>query len=247
MSLVNTGACKCMTTPRCPQLLSKAAVGNRLPGVMEKDLPKCGLCDCTYTCSCESARYGPRACKHIHAVHALFYTIPAAKGEEPTVWLTGTSSDIVTDPANDDVMPAEGLVADSSPVGLVADSSPVGGVIVEEPAVVEEVVVETGATSSSSLADRTRALSSEMMSMTIKCCSRLRDLPLDEEDLQRYEAAFASNRTMYTEFGVKHGAEKWDEDPTFPKRACPADRHSHNMAHGRMNLKVRKPKKGRKI
>ena len=49
---------------------------------------------------------------------------------------------------------------------------------------------------------------------------------------------------MYTEFAVKYDAEKWEQD--LCSRAPPIVTRSHNMSQGRMNLKVRKPKKGRK-
>ena len=79
-----------MTSPICTRKLSPEAIGDRLPGVRSKDLPRCGICDCRYSCTCEDYRYRTRACKHQHAVHSLYYTIPAAKGEEPDVWLTVT-------------------------------------------------------------------------------------------------------------------------------------------------------------
>ena len=52
---------------------------------------------------------------------------------------------------------------------------------------------------------------------------------------------------MFKKIGVDFGVTSWEVDPTLPKRKRPIERHSHNMDHGRMDMKERKAKKGRKF
>ena len=86
--------CICMTSPPCRAILSKAALGVHADRFADKDRPSCGVCDCRYSCNCDARRFNSsRACKHMHAVHALYFALPAALGKEPTIWLTGLAGD----------------------------------------------------------------------------------------------------------------------------------------------------------
>ena len=84
----------CDNTPPCASFLTMAAMGVHAHKVTSRQLPRCGVCDCAYKCDCDHAKYNTRACKHVHAVHALHYTVPATVGIEPmNGWLTGVSTD----------------------------------------------------------------------------------------------------------------------------------------------------------
>ena len=226
--LVNTGSCKCQTSPVCQQLLSKAAIGERLQGVSDKDLPRCGLCDCRYECSCEDWRFRSRSCKHMHAVHSLFYTIPAAMGDMPTVWLTGISSDLVNDPDNNDTF---------GPIELTDEHH------------TEQIVVEDFAGPSTSgepsRAERSNTLLMKMSAMISKRCKRLMDHELTDEQFEKIESAMERDDHMFTGIGIEMGLSSWAINPEMPKRQQQAARHSHNM--GRLHMKKRETKKQRKI
>ena len=145
------------------------------------------------TCTCEDYRFSTHACKHIHAVHGIYYTIPAAKGEESSAWLTGTVTDVVVEPDGDDELPAEGLTAET-----VAE--------LEMPAVVdEEPVVEELAAgpSTPSLYDRARA-SLENISKMHKYCDRLVDMPF-EEHVEMLETFETHGKDMFKKLGVNFG------------------------------------------